>query len=89
MLDGGEHEMSGGSEIRTRECLTASPVFKTGADSPQMPYGSTTSGDGPAALALPLALGTQLDPDLTRVVEAWSALPEHIRAAILSLVELV
>jgi len=33
-------------------------------------------------LAPPLAP----DPDLTRVVTAWPALPEHIRAAILALV---
>ena len=27
------------------------------------------------------------DPDLTRVVEAWPGLPEHVRAAILTLAE--
>jgi hypothetical protein len=27
------------------------------------------------------------DPDLERVVEAWSALPPHIKAAILALVQ--
>jgi len=43
---------------------------------------ANTSVDSPAPLAPPLAP----DPDLTRVVTAWPALPEHIRAAILALV---
>jgi hypothetical protein len=29
------------------------------------------------------------DPDLARVVEAWPCLPQHIRAAILSLLQSV
>jgi len=34
-----------------------------------------------------LAHNSQIDPDLARVVEAWPALAEPIKAAILALVE--
>jgi hypothetical protein len=34
-----------------------------------------------------LALLYQKSPDLTRVIEAWPTLPDHIRKAILALVE--
>ena len=34
-----------------------------------------------------LAILGQTDPQLERVAEAWPALPEHLRAAILALVE--
>ncbi|HLN26305.1 MAG TPA: hypothetical protein VK395_01020 [Gemmataceae bacterium] len=35
----------------------------------------------------PLAHDSQNDPDLARVLAAWPILPEHIKAAILALVE--
>jgi hypothetical protein len=39
----------------------------------------------PASLALPLAQ-TASDSDLSRVIDAWPALPRHIRSAVLALV---
>jgi hypothetical protein len=38
------------------------------------------------ALAHSLAQESQNDPDLGRIVEAWPGLPDHIRTAILALV---
>jgi hypothetical protein len=40
-------------------------------------------------LAVPLAQQAPLAPDLARVVEAWPTLPDHIRAAILALVNTI
>jgi hypothetical protein len=36
-------------------------------------------------LAHSLARETQIDPDLARVLDAWPTLPEHIKAAVLAL----
>jgi hypothetical protein len=45
-----------------------------------------TSGEYVEPLCPPLALNNLADPDLTRLCSVWQALPDHIRAAILSLV---
>jgi hypothetical protein len=36
---------------------------------------------------LPLGPGGAVDPDLARLVEAWPALPPHIKAAVLALLD--
>jgi hypothetical protein len=38
-------------------------------------------------LAQTLACEPQIDPDLREVVDAWPALPVHIKRAVLALVE--
>jgi hypothetical protein len=38
-------------------------------------------------LAQTLARETQIDPDLARVIAAWTTLPEHLKAAILALIQ--
>ncbi len=48
---------------------------------------ATTSGRGENDSALTSALSPLDDPNLTSVVEAWPKLPEHIKAAVLALVE--
>jgi hypothetical protein len=46
-----------------------------------------TSGDAVLQLSALLAHHLQPDPDLARLVDAWPALPAHIRAAVLALVQ--
>ena len=46
-----------------------------------------TSSDGAPELSALLAHHLQADPDLARLVDSWPALPTHIRAAILALVQ--
>jgi hypothetical protein len=57
----------------------------------QLPIPQDTSVEKPAALApelTPENPSTAIsDTDLSRVVEAWGRLPEHIKAAVLALIE--
>jgi hypothetical protein len=46
---------------------------------------SETSGGEPPPLSAPLAQQAPADPDLARLCSAWRVLPDHIRAAILAL----
>ena len=55
-----------------------------------MPQGerlSSFKAARPEPLAHGLAQETQIDPDLAQIVDAWPALPEPIRRAILVLAE--
>jgi hypothetical protein len=59
------------------------PVFETGPRSAERADPPTTSADAPVPDALPDAL---TDPDLARIVGAWSTIPDPIRRAMLSLI---
>jgi len=64
-------------------------VPKTVCKIPQT-IGKVGLADNPTQdLASHLALLCQKSPDLGRVIEAWPTLPDHIRKAILALVETV
>jgi hypothetical protein len=43
--------------------------------------------NGPEPLAHSLARESQIDPALARIIDAWPALPEAIRRAMLALAE--
>jgi hypothetical protein len=47
---------------------------------------TNTSGDSSDPLTASLT-GAPADPDLARIIDAWSALPDHIKAAVLALVQ--
>ena len=57
------------------------------------PHGTTdeqsTHETGPGTLAECLALLAQNDPDFATVAEAWSELPEPVRAGIVAMVKAV
>jgi hypothetical protein len=60
--------------------------LQSAAASPQGITPPETSGDAGRLLTDPLTRPASPDPDLARVVDAWPALPAHIRAAVLALV---
>ena len=79
-------ETSGGGEIRTLERLAASPVFKTGADDPELLDGRVVTADADTVLASCLAQAIAADPRLGLVVERWATLPESLRVVVLKLI---
>jgi hypothetical protein len=48
--------------------------------------GITICDDSTTALARRLHADAGIDPGLSRVITAWPALPDHIRAAVLALI---
>lgn len=75
---------SGGDGIRTHDDPKAMPVFKTGANPHNSP-GNTADSDKASAVAH--AVASKIDPDLTRLVDAWPTLPAAVKAGIVAMVE--
>jgi hypothetical protein len=78
--------LGGGAGIRTLGTLAGTLVFETGAAISEglTPQEDTDSAQTVLPSCLPKA--AENDPDLLAVIEAWPALPEHVRAAVLALV---
>jgi hypothetical protein len=62
-------------------------VPKTVGKNPQEPGATAFMDDSLHVLASCLALLAEKSPELACVVEAWPTLPDHIRKAIIALVE--
>ena len=54
---------------------------------PKSDVGKLVTSIGPETLAQTLSCKTQMDPDLARLVEAWTTLPEAICAGIVAMVK--
>jgi hypothetical protein len=71
-----------------RRTRTYNPLIKSRNISGPNPLAANTSDDGDPGVALRLAQAEEppIDPDLLRVAQAWPALPDAIRRAVLALV---
>jgi hypothetical protein len=63
--------------------------LQSAASAPQGPVGAAVSESALPRLLAGCSTPPELPPDLARVVEAWPQLPEHIKAAVLALVQTV
>jgi hypothetical protein len=79
-----DHRQVSKSKIRQSLRQVAGTGRERGPFSSGKPGGSETGGAESGALG---AREAEADPELRRVVEAWPALPEGVRADILGLIE--
>jgi hypothetical protein len=59
---------------------------KSNDQNPQSIMQSKVTTNAAESLSLPLSVNPQNDPDLARVIAAWTKLPEPIKAGILAMV---